>query len=115
MDPWATKFLFSLVVAVWRLSTSKENLSLDVLLPQWVLCSILYIFLGNDYRNNNNDNDNDVEEGEDFNNNNNNDDNDDDDNYDDDINGSDSGFSFFFALYRVDMDLERSHYLIKFE
>ena len=97
MDPWATKFLFSLVVAVWRLSTSKENLSLDVLLPQWVLCSILYIFLGNDYRNNNNDNDNDVEEGEDFNNNDDND-NDDDDNYDDDINGSDSGFSFFFAL-----------------
>ena len=79
-----------------------------------MLCSILYIFLGNDYRNNNNDNDNDVEEGEDFNNNNNND-NDDDDNYDDDINGSDSGFPFFLALYRVDMDLERSHYLIKFE
>ena len=77
-----------------------------------MLCSILYIFLGNDYRNNNNDNDNDVEEGEDFNNNNNDDDNDD---YDDDINGSDSGFPFFFALYRVDMDLERSHYLIKFE
>ena len=77
-----------------------------------MLCSILYIFLGNDYRNNNNDNDNDVEEGEDFNNNN---DNDDDDNYDDDINGSDSGFPFFLALYRVDMDLERSHYLIKFE
>ena len=79
-----------------------------------MLCSILYIFLGNDYRNNNNDNDNDVEEGEDFNNNDDND-NDDDDNYDDDINGSDSGFPFFFALYRVDMDLERSHYLIKFE
>ena len=79
-----------------------------------MLCSILYIFLGNDYRNNNNDNDNDVEEGEDFNNNDDND-NDDDDNYDDDINGRDSGFPFFFALYRVDMDLERSHYLIKFE
>ena len=29
-----TNFFFSLVVAVWRLSTSKENLSLDVLLPQ---------------------------------------------------------------------------------
>ena len=82
-----------------------------------MLCSILYIFLGNDYRNNNNDNDNDVEEGEYFNNNNNNNNNDidDDDNYDDDINGSDSGFPFFLALYRVDMDLERSHYLIKFE
>ena len=78
-----------------------------------MLCSILYIFLGNDNRNNNNDNDNDVEEGEYFNNNNN--DIDDDDNYDDDINGSDSGFPFFLALYRVDMDLERSHYLIKFE
>ena len=83
-----------------------------------MLCSILYIFLGNDYRNNNNDNDNDVEEGEYFNNNNNNNNNDidDDDNYDDDINGSDSGFPcFFLALYRVDMDFERSHYLIKFE
>ena len=81
-----------------------------------MLCSILYIFLGNDYRNNNNDNDNDVEEGEYFNNNNNNNnDIDDDDNYDDDINGSDSGFPFFLALYRVDMDLERSHYLLKFE
>ena len=43
------------------------------------------------------------------------DDDDDDDDYDDNVNGSDSGFPFFLALYRVDMDLERSHYLLKFE
>ena len=76
-------------------------------------------FLDNDYKNNNNnDNDNDVQEGEDFNNNNNNNnnnDNYDDDNYVDDLNGSNSGFPFICALYRVDMDLERSHYLIKFK
>ena len=75
-------------------------------------------FLDNDYKNNNNnDNDNDVQEGEDFNNNNNNNNNDnyDDDNYVDDLNGSNSGFPFICALYRVDMDLERSHYLIKFK
>ena len=75
-------------------------------------------FLDNDYKNNNNnDNDNDVQEGEDFNNNNNNNNNNnyDDDNYVDDLNGSNSGFPFICALYRVDMDLERSHYLIKFK
>ena len=78
-------------------------------------------FLDNDYKNNNNnDNDNDVQEGEDFNNNNNNNNtnnnnNYDDDNYVDDLNGSNSGFPFICALYRVDMDLERSHYLIKFK
>ena len=66
-------------------------------------------FLDNDYKNNNNnDNDNDVQEGEDFNNNNNNNNNNyDDDNYVDDLNGSNSGFPFICALYRVDMDLEK--------
>ena len=43
------------------------------------------------------------------------DDDDDDDDYDDNVNGSDSGFPFLLTLYRVDMDLERSHYLLKFE
>ena len=69
---------------------------------------ISYILLGDDNRNNDNDNNND-EEGEDYDKNN------DDGNYDDDVNSSDSGFPFFLALHRVDMDLERSHYLLKFE